>query len=196
VRDALRAQHVVLAGRRGRVQLHAVPPGELHRGEADASGGRVDQHPLVRARPGGVLDRGVRGQVVERQRGTRGGRQVRRHREAQVGRGADQLGVRGRGGVRRGGDPLADGRRRDARPQGGHRAGDLDAGPVRRLALDAQPGPHVGEVDADGLRGDQHLARPGLRVRRVDDAQHLRAAGPLSNHLSHRNLQLELDVGV
>ena len=195
VLDALRAQHLVLARRRGRVQLHSVPAGELHRGETDAAGGRVDQYPLTRARPGGVLDGRVRGEVVERKSGARRGRHAGGKREAQDRRGADQLGVRGGGAVRGRGDPVADGWRSDVRTDGRHRAGDLDAGPVGRLALDAQPGPHIGEVDTHRLRGNQHLARPGLRDRRVHDAQHLRAAGPLRHHLSHRwPPQLELDV--
>jgi hypothetical protein len=166
-----------------------VPSGELHRGEADPAGTRVDQDALTRARPGRVLDGRVRSEVVERQRGAGGGRHVVGQREAQVRRGSDELGVRRRGAVGRRGDPVADGRGGDVRSDGHHRARHLDTGPIGRLALDAQPVPHVGEVDPHRLRGDQHLVRSGVRVRRVHDPQHLRASGPLRHHLPHHCLQ-------
>ena len=184
--DPLLAQDAVLRGRRGAVELDPVPARELDGGEADAAGGRVDQDTFAGPRPGRVLDRRVGGEIVQRQGGARSSAGIPSgNGEREVRRGDDQLGVRGGVPVRHGRDPVPDGRPDDIRADGRDDAGDLDTGRVRRGALGAQPGPHVGEVDPDRLGLDQDLARARLRRRRVDDAQHLRAAGPLGHNLPH-----------
>src|SRR5262249_25202053 len=73
-------------------------------------------------------------------------------------------------------DALADGPRRDARPDLLDRAGELGAGRRRQRqhpGVGAGADHHVGHADADRVRPDQHLAGLRLRHRHVAALLHV-----------------------
>ena len=166
-----------LAGAGGAEDLRAQVPGELHRGHADAAGGRVHQHLLARPEAG----------QVDQRRSRRSGtppapRPPARTTSRRASAPAAARSVTATG-------PNAAGDRPSTRSPGGQ-AGHARARPRATtpgaLAADRPPSPgyhaegdqHVAEVEPGGAHRDPHLARlqrPG-RLRARDQRQAVQAA--------------------
>ena len=177
VRDALRADRVVLRRRRGAEDLGPDPFRDLRRGDPDPPGGSVDQQPLARLEPAHDHECRVCSRVVDRKRGPLLEAERIRKREHLVRGDADQLGVPAEAGA--GEHPVADRVRVDALADALDLAGDLvadHAGRRRSVRVDPRARHQVGEVDPRGPHGDSDLPGPDCRLRAVLDPQHLRSA--------------------
>ena len=161
--------------------------GDLGRGDADASGGGVDQRPLALLEPAHDHERGVSGRVVDRDGGALLEAELLRQRIDLVDGNRDQLGVAAES---RPGEhavaglevlhPVAD--RLDL-------ARDLvadDARRARSVWIDARARHQIGEVDPRRLDRNPDLAGTDGRVRPLLDAQDLRPTMLGDHDSAHR----------
>jgi hypothetical protein len=170
--DAQLGEPLMLAGRRGAVDLRTGGLGQLDCRYAHAAGRRVDQHPLAGPQRSVAVQRRPRGGVVDRYRGAL----VEAQRVGQwhgIGRlHVDDLCVAAEPGAGeyplphpRGIDPVADGL-----DGPGHLVAD-DGGRLRRVGIEPDAGEVVGEVDPRGAHRDAYL--PWAGRRRVRTFLHL-----------------------
>ena len=169
------ANRVVLARARGAVDLGADQLGYLGGRDADATGRRLDQHPLAGLEAAVANQARVGGGIGHRHRRALAVVPAVRHRDQRARLGHRQLRVAAESAGSH--HALTDLEVAHPIPHGVHVSGHLVADHARRLrgvGIEPHAAEQVGEVHSGSSHADTDLAETGLGVGALLDAQHVR----------------------